>query len=273
MTYDPHALTIHVDGSAYNNPGGSGGIAGVVDYPESSRRESEVIFEMGYEDTTNSRMELRACIQALKWARNYTASALPPRILILTDSSYVSQHQKNAPRWKKMKWRNKNGRPVENSDLWKELLRIKSKLTVRTDIEWERGKSNQATKQVDKLAKRAARHVPPTMDNGHSIGKVSRTRLPHVAAMLYPASGQIELIRVYRKEFLYRFKQKECKVYFEVFSPEGGTVLSKRIAYATPEIENQLHRHHFYRVQFNESIGYPRINVILEEIGINKLRG
>jgi hypothetical protein len=34
MTYDPQALTIHIDGSALDIPGGEGGIAGIVVLPE-----------------------------------------------------------------------------------------------------------------------------------------------------------------------------------------------------------------------------------------------
>jgi ribonuclease HI len=31
---DPHALKIYIDGSALQNPGGSGGLAGIVVYPD-----------------------------------------------------------------------------------------------------------------------------------------------------------------------------------------------------------------------------------------------
>ncbi len=47
MLFDPHALKIYVDGSALENPGGPGGLAGIVEFPEDLNRENEVIFEDG----------------------------------------------------------------------------------------------------------------------------------------------------------------------------------------------------------------------------------
>ena len=32
---DPYALKIFIDGSALENPGGAGGVAGIVQYPDS----------------------------------------------------------------------------------------------------------------------------------------------------------------------------------------------------------------------------------------------
>ena len=65
MPYDPHALKIYVDGSAFRNPGGPGGLAGIVEFLEDMNRENEVIFEEGYLATTNNRMEILASIRAL----------------------------------------------------------------------------------------------------------------------------------------------------------------------------------------------------------------
>lgn len=75
MFIDPRALKLYVDGSALKNPGGPGGLAGIVEFHEEMNRENEVIFEEGYLATTNNRMEI-------------------------------------------YKWKNLDGRPVENPDLW-----------------------------------------------------------------------------------------------------------------------------------------------------------
>ena len=89
MRHEPYALVIHIDGSAFNNPGGAGGIAGIVEYPDTMNLESHIIFEIGYEETTNQRMELLACIKALEWARENAQWLDVRRIVILSDSTYV----------------------------------------------------------------------------------------------------------------------------------------------------------------------------------------
>jgi ribonuclease HI len=63
--YDPNALQLYIDGSAYRNPGHEGGLAGIAEFPERLSREPEIILEESYHQTANSRMELRACIRAL----------------------------------------------------------------------------------------------------------------------------------------------------------------------------------------------------------------
>ena len=68
MFFNPHALKIYVDGNCWENPGGAGGFAARVEYPSDWLREDEVIQCAGYYETTNNRMELRACIFAHEWA-------------------------------------------------------------------------------------------------------------------------------------------------------------------------------------------------------------
>ena len=67
MSEDPHALKLYIDGNCYNNPGGAGAIACVAEFPESWRRDDEIIFNEGFHETTNNRMELSACIRAFKY--------------------------------------------------------------------------------------------------------------------------------------------------------------------------------------------------------------
>ena len=104
MRHDPYALYIHIDGSAFNNPGGEGGIAAIVEYPLSLNRDPETIFAIGYTATTNNRMELSACIKALEWARMNAPLLKPPRIVIITDSTYVYEHHNHAGKSRFGKW-------------------------------------------------------------------------------------------------------------------------------------------------------------------------
>ena len=139
MFYDSNALKIYVDGSALKNPGGPGGIAGIAEFPENLNRDNEVIFEEGYIETTNNRMELRACIGAFEHARQFAAPLGHPRIIVISDSQYVNDNLHRAPYWKKNGWKNADGKPVENADLWNELLLLRPKVKTSTEIRWVKG--------------------------------------------------------------------------------------------------------------------------------------
>ena len=41
MSFDPHALKIYIDGSCFNNPGGNGGFAAIVEYPSTFTNSGE----------------------------------------------------------------------------------------------------------------------------------------------------------------------------------------------------------------------------------------
>src|SRR6185437_7463783 len=131
MLIDPRALKLYVDGNAYNNPGGNAGMACVAEYPESWNRPDEEIFSVGFHESTNNRMELKACIQALEYVREYARSMDIDRVLIVTDSSYVHDHQHLPSKWRANGWKTRAGRPVENSDLWKRFISVRTHCQVR----------------------------------------------------------------------------------------------------------------------------------------------
>jgi ribonuclease HI len=258
MSFDPHALKIYIDGSCFNNPGGNGGFAAIVEYPDDHNRDNEQLEEVGFHETTNQRMELRACIWAHRWANENGASLKVNRAQIVIDSQYVHNFWRTASYWKRNGWRLTDGRPAENHDLWKELLSIRSKLRVRIDIEWIKGKKSEITKAVDKAAKRAAKQ-PSETDRGFRPGKVGRTRIKVAGtASLFPAAGQEADVLVYQTG-AYSRAGGENKVKFQVFSKPKNDFDGKYVAYATPEIGSLLHRGRVYHVQFNTDPKYPRI--------------
>lgn len=265
MPYDPHSLNIYVDGSAMKNPGGPGGIAGIVEFPDNMGEEPQVIFQQGYIATTNNRMELRACIEALQWSSINCAWLRPSRVDILTDSIYVHNFQRQAVEWKKAGWSNREGRLIENPDLWKMLFSLKANVCVRTDIEWIRGKSDHISNWVDKLAKEATRGAAMIEDLGYRRGDVARTKVSGVAAM-FQANGQVEKIRIYRKDLLGRGKKIEYKIRFDRWSDDSCSFESKYFAYTSPENEAKLNRSHLYLVQFNDNPKHPIIEAVIEEI-------
>jgi ribonuclease HI len=95
MYFDANALKVYVDGSANPNPG-RGGIAGIVEYPDELGGHSETAFQIGYERTTNNRMEIRAVIEAFGFISDQQKQGLRfARSAVLTDSMYVF----NGVRW------------------------------------------------------------------------------------------------------------------------------------------------------------------------------
>jgi len=264
VSFDPHALKLYVDGSCSKNPGGTSGFAVWVEYPAEWNRSDEVLQEVGFHESTNNRMELRACIWAHRWVREHGSRSGLRRIQIVTDSKYVHENWRRAEYWRANGWRNASGRPIENPDLWKELLSIRSKLRVRTDIEWTLGKKATILKAVDKSAKSAAKQ-PTETDRGYQSGKVGRTKnkVPGSSA-LFPATGQEAVVRVYRTG---AFRSGENKITFQMFSETRGDFFEKFVAYARPEVGAILHRHHAYRVRFNSDAKYPVIEAVVEDIG------
>jgi ribonuclease HI len=154
MTLDPHALKIYIDGSSFKNPGGASGFAGRAEYPEDWNRIGETLFTVGYESSTNNRMELLACVTAMEHVRDNVTGV--QRVQIVTDSRYVYDNIPRVEDWRRNSWKNQSGRPIENADLWQRFLSVRRKLRIRTDFVWLKGKKSPALKAIDSAAKSAA---------------------------------------------------------------------------------------------------------------------
>lgn len=109
---DPDEVLLVPDGAVSGNPG-PGGWA-VVLVKGANRRE----LSGGETLTTNNRMELRAVIEGLR------ALTRPCRVRVQSDSAYVvNAHRQGWLRtWQRNGWRTSARKPVENQDLWQELL-------------------------------------------------------------------------------------------------------------------------------------------------------
>lgn len=252
---DPYALKIYIDGSAFRNPGHEGGLAGIAEFPEHLNREPETIFEESYCGTTNNRMELNACIRAIEYVEDNAKTLAISRAIILSDSRYVVENHKIVVSWRKNGWRNRHGRPVENRDLWKRFLSVRSRVRTRIDIDWNLGKSTLVLKSVDKLAKNVAKSPLRLKDHGYRPGKVSRHGTAELgAATLFPAHNQELIIRVYAHAIA---GKDECKVKFTVYSDAERTFMQKHVAYAVYADSVKIHRHRCYKVRFNDNPQYP----------------
>jgi ribonuclease HI len=211
MNADPHAVQISVDGSCFPNEGRRSGYAGVVVYPDDPA-EYEVVFQ-GFQESTINRMELSACLAAMEWVKENGIRQRYDRVQVFSDSQYVVNNQSSAPFWQRDKWRNAAGRPIENSDLWKQFLSLKAKAGIRIDICKVQNKSTPLLKLVDKLAKAAAKSHP-RVDRGLVVGKIGRAKIKGTPTMFH-AANQIIVARIVRSRTV--GPKRENKFVFELF--------------------------------------------------------
>jgi ribonuclease HI len=107
-------VIIYTDGACSGNPGPGGW--GVVLLYGKHRKE----MSGSEENTTNNRMELKAAVEALKALKE------PCKVKLYSDSAYMVNcfQQGWYKGWIKNGWKNSKKQPVENQDLWKELLAL-----------------------------------------------------------------------------------------------------------------------------------------------------
>ena len=89
------------------------------------------VIDFGTEEgTTNQKMELKAIIEALKYAKNNSPDK---EIGVLSDSAYCvnGMNQKWYDKWILNKWTNSKGEPVKNKELWQELIELDKELNVK----------------------------------------------------------------------------------------------------------------------------------------------
>ncbi len=134
-------VIIYTDGACSGNPG-PGGWAAYLEFNGKTKTISG-----GEAGTTNNRMELTAAIMALK------ALKRPCRAIIHSDSALlVNAFTKGwIENWQRKGWKKADKKPVENQDLWKELLAAKNS----HDVAWQKVKGhadNEINNLVDELA-------------------------------------------------------------------------------------------------------------------------
>jgi ribonuclease HI len=265
MLLDPRAIQIHTDGSAYRNPGHVSGCAVIVQYPEHLDRPDEVIVDFGCPKSTNQRMELKACIEGLKWVRRNVPWNGVTCVLVITDATYVTNHIGLAPIWKANGWRGRDGQPILNSDLWDDLLKARAKTRIRIEFVWRRGKTTDIANRVDQLSKAAAKRGGIGEDRGYKPGSYCRSMVKGGVALPYPAAGQTAVIRPYTKKPVSRVEER---LSFNIFDESRQAYESKFFAFVTRTVSYELHRWHGYRVRFNGIPKYPQIVECQEEVSV-----
>jgi ribonuclease HI len=137
-------IEIYTDGACSGNPG-PGGWGAILTYEGAEKELSG--FE---ENTTNNRMELTGPIMALK------ALKYPCMVTIYTDSAYVFNAftQGWIQKWESNGWQTSQKKPVENQNLWQDLLVL---LEIH-QVKWFKVKGhsdNEKNNRCDELARAA----------------------------------------------------------------------------------------------------------------------
>ncbi|NPV93397.1 MAG: ribonuclease HI [Firmicutes bacterium] len=142
------SVEIYTDGACSGNPG-PGGWGAILRHRE---REKEISGTDEY--TTNQRMELQAAIEALKALKTECS------VKLYSDSAYlINAFQRGwLDKWRQNGWLNFKKEPIENQDLWKQLL----ELTRRHQVEWikvEGHADNDLNNRCDRLARDAIKSI------------------------------------------------------------------------------------------------------------------
>lgn len=266
--YDPNAAKVYTDGSARPTNPGPGGIGMVVEYPDGMYLDN-FEFGEGYVLSTNNRMELTAVIRAMEWLQAESGSKKFTRAIIITDSEYVYTNYKNAQYWKANGWRNSDGKPYENQDLWDILLKLRQKIRFHHEIVWEKGKSRPILVRVDAIAKQGSGN-PTETDFGYRGGKFTASRTnSKKAATLFPAQEQEALVRIYKKGIYGKGDGKIYKITFDLYDEVAGIYVEKHVAYVGDNCPD-LKRNNCYRVTFDDSETFPQI---LSAVAVDYLKG
>ncbi len=139
-------VIIYTDGACSGNPG-PGGWGALLIW---NGQEKELTG--GAPNSTNNRMEMRAVIEALK------ALKRPCRVKIHSDSALIVNAFKQdwIGSWLKRGWKKANKKPVENRDLWEEMLEAMDD----HKVSWIKVKGhadNELNNRVDRLAVEASK--------------------------------------------------------------------------------------------------------------------
>jgi ribonuclease HI len=177
MPLGPVDLFVYTDGACSGNPGPGGWAAVLVRGPER--------LEIGGREaaTTNNRMEMRAAIEGLRFARP------GERAHVVTDSKYlhdgISQWIHG---WKRRAWKKADGTPVLNRELWEELDRLVRSPGLRVSWEHVRGHAGHVmNERCDEIATAFARGEAPELQrSGESWQPAPATRMVPAAEVPAP---------------------------------------------------------------------------------------
>jgi len=146
-TTPDETTTVYTDGSCLGNPGPGGWAWAIPGGRYASGADPR---------TTNQRMEVTAALEALRALR---PGAPPGGLRVVSDSSYVVNcfRQRWWAGWRRRGWKNSQGKPVANRDLWEPLIELALDPSMPVSFTWVKGHSGDRWNDVvDELATAAA---------------------------------------------------------------------------------------------------------------------
>ncbi len=255
------AINVYTDGSSFSKPRRTGGIGiRLVIVNSLGCEEFEDILLTGYPGATSNQMELHACIDGIKEAMRHSSFGSFKRIAIHSDSKYVVDNYIRARcGWSRNRWRNYQGKPVDNAPLWKKLLKTVGKCPKRVEFHWVKGHAkDQHNKAADKLARQSAKNA---FNPSLSIVKVRRKlSTKSVVPGCVPMQNQRISIRIITDEYLRL--QKCYKFKYEVISKNSPHYRKVDLAYS----KLMLNAGHCYSVRFNDNPKNPTIIKVFKEL-------
>jgi ribonuclease HI len=259
---DEDALNIFTDGSSKPKQKRNAGVGfRLVWVNELGNEETDEDFVPGWQSATIDEMEIKACSEALKYAKRFIDDfSVFKKILIFSDSQYVVNNFVSAINvWPKRKWKKNNGLTVANVELWKELIKEIKSCPIRVDIKWVKAhKSNIHNRAADDLATMSA-----LMPVKKPISKSVTTRKwsnRSTKRGCVPISGQTTKIRIISREYLNKDKLFEYR--YEIIDPTDKSYKDLDFIY----FEEGLSRNKCYEVKFNNDQSKPAIDEIINEL-------
>ncbi len=144
-------VEIWTDGACSGNPG-PGGWSAILLW-----RDHQHELSGADEHTTNNRMELMGVLEGLRSLKR------PTKVVVVTDSAYVEKAFTEGwlENWQRNGWKTAAKKPVENQDLWQQLLDA----ATTHDVRFERVKGHagiELNERADELAVAARDALMPT---------------------------------------------------------------------------------------------------------------
>lgn len=145
-------IIIYTDGACSNNQekDNFGGWGAVLLFKQSKKE-----LYGGTPNTSNNKMELMACIKALKALKT---TKYP--VEIYTDSAYIVNcfEKKWYLKWQNNNWKNSKKEPVSNREFWEELLLLKDKYNIKF-IKVAGHSGIELNEEADALARKGAQEA------------------------------------------------------------------------------------------------------------------
>jgi ribonuclease HI len=183
------------------------------------------------------------------------------KVRIYADANYVVEnHDRAKYQWSASRWRNKDGAPIGNAELWRELIKVEKKLGLRIEVDKVKAHSkNPHNDKADQLAKASAAVAQkPALIPGKVRRKKSTQRLRKGTV---PFEGQEVTIHVHKGE---RMRPQNVNQFeFTVRTPGP---LYEAVALATADPTLNIREGYTYRVRLNEDDAHPQIVEVLMKV-------